>query len=95
MGESAVSSFDLGDLAAGTAVEVVLVTPAAVRLVSDGLGATALASPDLNPVEHVLRPKRRLTVPRAGRWRLLVEHADAARHGGCAIRLSSAAAAAT
>lgn len=86
MSDSAISTFDLGELAAGTGVEVVLVTPASVRLVSDGAGATSLTSPDRVPVEAVLRPKRHLTVPRTGRWRLLVEHA-AMRKGGCAIRL--------
>lgn len=87
MGDCAFSTFDLGELPAGTGVEVVLVTPASLRLVSDSAGATPLTPADRIPIDAVLKPKRRLTVPRAGRWRLLVEHAHAHR-GGCAIRLS-------
>ncbi len=89
MGISAINSFDLGELSAGTGVEVVLVTPASVRLVADGVGATALTNPENIAFEATLKPRRKLTVPSAGRWRLLVEHANGNRHGGCNIQILS------
>ncbi len=88
MGDSAISSFDLGELTAGTGVEVILMTPASVRLVADGIGASALATDGDIALKATLNPRRKLTVPRAGRWRLLVEHANSNRRGGCDIRLS-------
>jgi hypothetical protein len=88
MADSPVSTFMLGALDAGTDVDVALLTPAAVRLVPEGAGAIQLLSPQDMPVNVQLKPFRRFTVPRAGHWRILVEHAEPGRQGGCSIRLS-------
>lgn len=87
MSYSAINSFDLGELDAGTDVEVVLVTPAIVRLVPDGEGAIHLSENDRHETPASLQAIRHLAVPRSGRWRLLVEHSDSRKKGGCAIRL--------
>ncbi len=88
MGDSGLSTFDLGELLAGAQVEVALQTAAHVRLISEGEGATALQLPAVLPHLTARRPYRRFEVPRAGRWHLLVEHAHPTRRSGCHIRLT-------
>jgi hypothetical protein len=89
MAQPGLGTFDLGMLNEGTDVEVVLMTPAKIRLVPSNT-VTALTSKSGELRKAPCRqPLRRFRVPYSGRWRILVEHADENKKGGCAIRLST------
>ena len=87
MAQTGLSTFDLGELDAGTDIEVALLTPAVIRLVPSEAVTALLPKQAIHGARHA--PLRRFRVPRSGRWRLLVEHADERKKGGCSIRLFS------
>jgi hypothetical protein len=88
--DAGISTFDLGKLDAGTDIEVILMSPAKIRLLPSQ-SVAALSDNQSPQSAFPAKPLRRFRVPRAGHWRILVEHADAKRKGGCSIRLSSPA----
>lgn len=85
--QTGLSTFDLGELDAGTGVEIALMTPAAIRLVPANAVTQLLSAAAILRSPASFHAHRKLRVPQTGRWRLLIEHADERKKGGCSIRL--------
>lgn len=85
--QTGISTFDLGELDAGTGVEIALMTPAAIRLLPANAVTPLLSAAAILRSPASFHAHRTLSVPRKGRWRLLIEHADERKKGGCSIRL--------
>jgi hypothetical protein len=77
--------FDLGELIEGSRIDIAFAGLAAMKLVDDS--SFAVSPPDMSRIRPRQAEVRSTTVPRSGRWHLLVSPAPDQQPRGCSISL--------